>query len=130
MKKRILFVDDEPNIIQGLKRALRCRKNEWEMFFADSGQKALELLAENQVDVIVTDMCMPGMDGVKLLTEVMKHYPRTARIILSGNLYKEMHVFSSKTAHKSLSKPCDTEKLIKSIEQVLENKEGLFDNSF
>ncbi|MCF6243145.1 MAG: response regulator, partial [Bacteroidales bacterium] len=70
MKKRILFVDDEPNILQGLKRTLRQQRKQWDMVFTESGQQALELLAEQPYDAVVSDMRMPGMDGAQLLGEV------------------------------------------------------------
>ena len=67
--KSILFVDDEVRILQGLKRLLRSMRSEWSMHFASSGPEALDYLRENEVDVIVSDMRMPGMMG----DEVLKH---------------------------------------------------------
>src|SRR2546426_770343 len=84
MQKRILFVDDEVNVLQGLRRMLNPMRHEWEMVFVASGQEALALLAQAPCDVIVSDMRMPGMDGTQLLTQVMERFPLTVRIILSG----------------------------------------------
>ena len=56
MKKRILFVDDEPNVLQGLRRMLRGMRHEWDMTFAENGQVALALMADSPFDVIVSDM--------------------------------------------------------------------------
>ena len=75
MKKRILFVDDEVNVLQGLRRMLNPMRHEWDMVFAESGQEALALLAQAPCDVIVSDMRMPGMDGTQLLTQVMERFP-------------------------------------------------------
>ena len=83
--KRILFVDDEEMVLQGLQRMLRSLRREWDMTFVESGAKALELMAEQPFDVVVSDMLMPGMTGAELLNEVMKRYPRTVRLILSGH---------------------------------------------
>jgi len=83
--KRILFVDDEPNILAGLKRQLRSQRKEWEMAFAESGEAALDMLSETPFDVVVSDMRMPGMDGAELLNRVKERYPETVRIILSGH---------------------------------------------
>ena len=68
--KRILFVDDESMVLDGLRRMLRGMRNEWEMEFAASGHEALKILDSKQFDVIVTDMRMPGMDGCQLLNHV------------------------------------------------------------
>ncbi|OPY58497.1 MAG: Hydrogenase transcriptional regulatory protein hupR1 [Pelotomaculum sp. PtaU1.Bin035] len=111
MKKSIIFVDDEPNIIQGLKRMLRSERDKWEMFFVFSGKEALEILSNNHIDIIVTDMRMPEMDGAELLGQVAGHYPNTVRIVLSGHSDREMILRSAKFAHQFISKPCDANML-------------------
>jgi CheY-like chemotaxis protein len=63
MLRRVLFVDDEPNILEGLRRMLRPLRQEWDMEFVNGGAEALEVLARAPVDVLVSDMRMPGMDG-------------------------------------------------------------------
>jgi len=110
-KKRILFVDDEPRLLEGLQRTLRSMRQEWEMRFAGSGQEALEYLSKEPVDVIVSDMLMPGMDGAQLLIEVMKRHPQIARIVLSGHSEEETILKSVRPAHQYLAKPCDAETL-------------------
>src|ERR1039457_5287307 len=87
--KNLLFVDDEPRVLQGLQRQLRVMREEWQMDFVESGLKAIEFLARTPVDVLVTDMIMPGMDGAQLLTAVMKRYPNTVRLVLSGHADRE-----------------------------------------
>jgi HD-like signal output (HDOD) protein len=109
--KNLLFVDDEPRILQGLQRQLYSVRNEWKMDFCDSGAKALEFLAASPVDVIVTDMMMPGMDGAQLLTEVMNRYPNTVRVVLSGHADRESVLRLVGPAHQYLSKPCDADEL-------------------
>jgi putative nucleotidyltransferase with HDIG domain len=111
MKKRILFVDDEPRILEGLQRMLRGMRQEWEMQFVGSGQEALDYLSKEPMDVIVSDMRMPGMDGAQLLTEVMKRYPQVVRIVLSGHSDPEKILKSVRIAHQYLAKPCDPETL-------------------
>ena len=81
MKLRILFVDDEPMILQGVQRMLRHKRADWEMAFAESGPKALELMAAQPIDVVITDMLMPGMNGADLLKQVKNLYPATVRIV-------------------------------------------------
>jgi CheY-like chemotaxis protein len=73
--KRILFVDDESKILEGLQRMLRPERHRWEMAFASGGAAALSLLEAAPFDVIVSDMRMPGMDGAALLNVVRAKYP-------------------------------------------------------
>jgi HD-like signal output (HDOD) protein len=111
VKKRILFVDDDPLVLQGLQRMLRVMRNEWEMEFVESGAKALERLAQMPFDVVVADMRMPVMNGAQLLNEVMKRYPQTVRLILSGHADQELILKCVGTTHQYLSKPCEPEAL-------------------
>ncbi len=107
-KKRVLFVDDEPKILEGLRRMLRPLRNEWEMSFVNSGQEALDILAQQPFDVIVTDMRMPAMNGAELLHEVRKRYPHMVRFVLSGQASQETMLRSIGPMHQYLSKPCDS----------------------
>jgi putative nucleotidyltransferase with HDIG domain len=114
--KRILFVDDERRILDGLQRTLRPYRKQWEMTFAISGSEALAILAAGNYDVIVTDMRMPQMDGAQLL-EIVRHlYPGMIRIILSGHSDVEAAVRAVPVAHQFLSKPCDHAKLQAAID--------------
>lgn len=109
--KNLLFVDDEVRVLQGLQRQFHGVRNEWQMNFLDGGKKALEFMAANPVDVIVTDMMMPGMDGADLLDQVMKLYPAVIRIVLSGHTDREATLRLIGPAHQYLSKPCNPEEL-------------------
>lgn len=109
--KRILFVDDEPNVLQGLQRMLRAMREEWEMHFAEGGAKGLELMTQVAFDVVVSDMRMPGMNGAQFLKEVMRLYPSTVRLVLSGHADQELVAQCVGVAHQYLSKPCDPEQL-------------------
>lgn len=116
-KKHVLFVDDEPNVLQGLRRMLRPLREQWDMTFVESGQEALVNMGKYPVDVVVSDMRMPGMDGAHLLTEVMHRYPQASRIILSGQVSQEaVHRVLGPT-HTYLAKPCDPQLLMATIEQ-------------
>ncbi|KHE91903.1 MAG: HDOD domain-containing protein [Candidatus Scalindua rubra] len=112
--KRILFVDDELNILQGLKRMLRPMRQEWEMEFVSNGQEALDMMSKSRFDVLVSDMRMPKMDGCELLHNVTKRYPECVRIILSGHSDHKLILGSVKHAHQYLMKPCDAE-VVKSV---------------
>ncbi|MBL9210696.1 MAG: HDOD domain-containing protein [Opitutaceae bacterium] len=109
MKKRILFVDDDPLVLDGLRRMLRPMREEWEMDFCDSGPGALAHMARTPVDVIVSDMRMPGMNGAELLTRVMELHPRTVRLILSGHADRDLILKCVGSTHQYLAKPCDPE---------------------
>ena len=81
---QVLFVDDERLILEGLRDLLRPRRREWQMRFFASAEEALRELACRPADVVVTDLRMPGMDGVTLLQEVSRIAEATVRIVLSG----------------------------------------------
>ncbi|UCD82397.1 MAG: HDOD domain-containing protein [Desulfobacterales bacterium] len=129
MKKRILFVDDEPMVLNGLQRTLRKMRREWEMMFTSSGKEALEILDANLMDVIVTDLKMPEMDGIQLLTEIKKCHPHVVRIILSGHVKHDMTLQSLQIAHQSLAKPCDAEILKQTLAKLFALKDILSDDS-
>lgn len=116
---KVLFVDDEPNILAGLRRMLRTYRKEWDMSFSESGVEALKLLEEEEFDVIVSDMRMPGMDGAEFLSHVRDRYPGTIRVVLSGHSQQELTLRSIGPAHQYLSKPCDSEHLKSSIQSVM-----------
>ena len=82
MPKSVLVVDDEKQILRSFNRLFMDAP--YEIHTAESGQDALVLLAETQIDMIISDMRMPGMDGYALLREVKRLYPETIRLILSG----------------------------------------------
>lgn len=125
MKKRILFVDDEPNILKSFQRMLRDMRTEWEMTFVDSGEKALACLGLAEYDVIVSDVLMPGMTGLELLSRVMQDYPKIIRIILSGHFDQDMTMGSVRLAHQSLHKPCKHEEVKATISRAFLLKDEL-----
>ncbi len=106
-KKKILFVDDDNTILDGLRRALRSMRKEWDMYFVNSGKEALKVLETATFDIVVSDMRMPGMDGAELLNEVRMHHPNTIRIILSGQADDKAIMRSAGSMHQFLSKPCE-----------------------
>lgn len=101
--KKVLFVDDTPAVLETLRRTLAPLDQEWHMSFVGSGKDALATLQQEPFDVLVTDMVMPGMDGMKLLGEVTTQYPEMVRIAYSGDT--SMGVRSAAVAHQYLAKP-------------------------
>lgn len=104
---RILFVDDEPAILDGLRRLLRPMRDDWEVFTAGGGLEALALLEREPMDVIVSDMRMPEIDGAQLLESVRNRHPWMVRIVLSGQSDQEALLRSVGPVHQYLNKPCD-----------------------
>jgi CheY-like chemotaxis protein len=78
----VLCVDDEPAILRSLKRALR--REAYELFFASSGEAALEILEGQHVDLVIADHRMPSMSGAELLGIVTRRWPHVIRFMLSG----------------------------------------------
>ncbi|MEE9168287.1 MAG: HDOD domain-containing protein, partial [bacterium] len=115
MKKRILFVDDDPNILSGLRRKLRRMRHEWDMDFVCDGKEALGKMADALYDVVVSDYMMPGMNGVELLSIIRERFPDCIRIILSGQFERESIIRFMGSAHRYLAKPCGAEKLMSTI---------------
>ena len=74
-KARILFVDDDLSVLQGFRRTLHAMRQEWEMCFATDGNAALELLSQHPVDVVVTDLLMPGKEGIETIRELRRVLP-------------------------------------------------------
>jgi putative nucleotidyltransferase with HDIG domain len=129
MKKRILFVDDEPMILKGIQRTLRKMRDVWDMTFTSSAAEALAVLDNNPMDVIISDMKMPEMDGSQLLAEVKQQHPHVVRLILSGHVEQETTIKSVQFAHQCLSKPCDVEVLKQTLTKLFALRDILSDNS-
>ncbi|MBN1517194.1 HDOD domain-containing protein [Candidatus Sumerlaeota bacterium] len=115
--KNIIFVDDDMDILTGLKRMFRPMRHEWKMSFASSGKEALELMDGEPMDVIVSDMRMPEMNGAQLLMAVKEKWPQTVRIILSGHSDQELILRSVEIAHRYLAKPCDGDVMREAVER-------------
>jgi putative nucleotidyltransferase with HDIG domain len=118
MKRKILFVDDEPRILEGLQGLLRKHRAIWDMAFAPGSKEALAELEKAPFDVIVSDMRMPLMDGATLLKNVKELYPNVVRIALSGHADLETTMRAVPVAHQFLSKPCEPDVLENVIERA------------
>ncbi len=127
--KRILFVDDEASLLEGLRRLLRPQRARWETMFAAGGEEALRMLDHCPCDVVVTDMRMPGVDGAELLKRVRTRFPGVVRIVLSGYCDMESTLRAVTVAHQFLQKPCDTKKLVQAIDRACGLTDALPDES-
>ncbi len=104
-KHSILIVDDNPNVLDVLKRIL---ESEYNVFACANGERALKIMEENDVALVIADHRMPGMKGAELLKEVREKYPNTVRLIISGYFY-DQDMFMDQTnmahAHGIIAKP-------------------------
>lgn len=120
MKRQLLFVDDDAFMLAAMRRMLRKSRDVWNVEFADSGQRALELLSGRAFDAVITDMRMPGMTGLELLAEVRQRFPTMKRIVLSGQT-DLLPDDQSDVADAWLPKPCDPTMLRETIEDLCQD---------
>ncbi len=124
---KVLFVDDEPRVLEAIERTLFQLDADWEVSFAESGAAALTLLEGAPCDVIVSDMRMPVMDGAALLTQVCEKYPKIIRIVLSGQTDEAAAIRVVRVAHQFLTKPCSSDTLQQVIERTRDLRAWLSD---
>lgn len=129
MKKSILFVDDENQILRALKRLFF--NAPYETFYMGSAQDALQLLEQRPIDLIITDIRMPQMDGFELLKIVKAKYPEVLRVALSGytdskQIYKAIE---QNLAKMYLFKPWDNDEIVKIVQNIFILEEKLKDKS-
>ena len=116
MTDRVLLVDDDVNALSGFRRQLR---KGFQCETAESGAQGLELLGRSgPFAVVVSDMRMPGMDGIAFLKEVERRSPDTVRIMLTGNADLDTCIDAVNQGHifRFLTKPCPPELMSKTIE--------------
>lgn len=115
-KWRVMFVDDDPDILAGLQDVFRTERQRWEMVFAHGGQHALDELEKMRFDVVVTDMQMPEVDGASVLYAVKEASPETRRILLTGYGEDEALPRIRPVLHQLLNKPCSASTLRRAID--------------
>lgn len=118
MKKRILFVEDEPLLLELYVMMLAGERDHWDIATARDGQTALQLMEQSSFDVVVSDMNMPGMNGTELLTAVRTRYPTTSRIILSGLQDQQEVARCLGATHQFLAKPFEVGALKATLDRV------------
>lgn len=119
---QILFVDDERPILNSLNRLFRPTGHK--IHLANSGEEALALLEREHIDVVVSDMRMPGMDGAKLLSAVAQQWPATVRMLLTGyaDLTSAIEAINQGAIARYLTKPWDDADIVMCIEQALQTQ--------
>jgi CheY-like chemotaxis protein len=115
-RKRILFVDDDPSVLNALSNVLRRERHRWDMVFANGGEQALAELRTATFDAIVSDMRMPGIDGAQLLEVVRRDSPTTVRIMLSGSDCET----ALDSVDELLAKPCSARLLRETLDRMMQ----------
>jgi HD-like signal output (HDOD) protein/ActR/RegA family two-component response regulator len=115
--RHVVFVDDDLDLLDGLRDALRPRRREWRMTFVAGGEAALGVLEREPVDIVVSDLRMPGMDGATLLAKVARIQPDAVRIVLSGHADPETIGRVAAVAHRILVKPSPIDVVARVIER-------------
>ena len=117
---RILFVGDEPGVLEGFERLLRPQAGRWETMFAGGGDAALRMLEAHPCDAVVTGTRVRGMDGAQFLERVRDRFPGVMRILQADENERDAALRAVDVAHQFLPKPCDAG----CLEQVLERACG------
>ena len=129
MERVLLLVDDEENIASALTRLLR--RDGYRILRANSGKEGLDLLAQNEVGVIISDQRMPGMTGTEFLSKVKELYPDTVRIVLSG--YTELNsvtdAINRGAIYKFLTKPWEDDLLRANVDEAFRRHEMKMENA-
>jgi len=120
MEHKILIVDDEPNIFHALRRAMHGEAS-WQLLYAESGEKALEVLEEEVIDLMICDENMPGMNGTQLLGLVRQRWPDVIRMMLTGDASVDLVVnaVNNGEIYRFFTKPCNEAELIISVRDAL-----------
>lgn len=108
----ILFVDDDASLTAGLRRSMRSHRDAVAVEFAAGADQAMKCLAERRIDIVVTDLKMPGIDGVSFLRDVERDFPVVIRIVLSGEGTSPLLIRSLGVAHRVVGKPCEASTLL------------------
>lgn len=119
---RILCVDDEANILSALRRLFQ--QNGYQVSVAGSGAEGLQILATQKFDLVISDMRMPEMDGVRFLEQVLKHYPEAVRILLTGysDIASTIEAVNKGQIYRYVSKPWNDQELLLTVHQALDLK--------
>jgi HD-like signal output (HDOD) protein len=128
-RKHILFVDDFDMLLRALKLAMKPERHRYEMEFANGAEQALALMGTTSFDLVISDMEMPGIDGIELLGHVKQHSPTTARVIMSGQLDGEAFIRAAPVMHRFLPKPAPVPELRATVSQIIALQSELADDA-
>src|SRR4051794_37813240 len=118
--RRVLFVDDDACILAGVADSLRRAPTNWETRFALGGEAALDLIANERFDVVVSDLSMPRVNGVAVLERAREQQPDAVRIVLSGGAGPAVALQVTRAAHRYIAKPYREQDLRVAIDRACE----------
>lgn len=123
MKKGILIIDDEPHVLEAIKREMHELRDEYQIFITSDCSTVFDIIAENTVEILITDILMPEKDGIQLITETQERYPEIKIITMSGggkiDAATYLQLARGLGAASTLNKPFTREELLKAISEVL-----------
>jgi DNA-binding response OmpR family regulator len=125
-KRKIVFVDDDRNVLSALRRELQGLRTEWDMDFFESGDSALNAMRETQADIVVTDIRMPGMSGYDFLRLVKNEFESTVPMVLSGQMDEGVARALVPSHEFVMHKPCSRDELVRRIRSAILQRENLF----
>jgi response regulator RpfG family c-di-GMP phosphodiesterase len=119
----VLFVDDESNILSALRRLFRPLN--YKVLTANSGAQGLELMAQEPVDLVISDMRMPEMDGAQFFEKVRDGWPDSVRILLTGyaDISSAVAAINKGEIYRYVSKPWEDSELIATVKEALQRKQ-------
>src|SRR3989441_1220146 len=119
----VMIIDDDPDLLQALPEALRLRMSGITVDTADSAAAALDRIATHDYDAIVTDIKMPGMDGLALLAEIRRHRPETPTLMITGHCENDLVVHALRGgAYDFIQKPIDRDYFVASLRRAIERR--------
>ena len=128
MKKTILFVDDEPRVLQAIRHLMADLADEWQADYAESAAQAHKLMSQRSFNALVADLVMPGTSGAQLLNEVMHSHPQTTRVVMCWQAERAALTQLFGIAHQYLYKPCDPKALRETLGNIFKRGELMSDD--
>ena len=120
----VMIIDDDPDLLQALPEAVRLRMSGITVDTADSAAAALDRIATHDYDAIVTDIKMPGMDGLALLAEIRRHRPETPTLMITGHCENDLVVHALRGgAYDFIQKPIDRDYFVASLHRAIQKRE-------
>ena len=127
--QRVLCIDDDPHVLEGLRRLVHPLAHAWQFTFTTNGRDALALLACTPFDIVVTDLIMPEPDGLEILLELRRRFPAVHVVVMSGGgrwgTWTLLDIAHKLGASRILAKPFHLQALLEALEDVTRAREAL-----